>query len=207
MKNRGATSIAALVLAGGESTRMGQDKALLIKQNQTLLAHVCNVAQESVNCVYLIAPRVEKYLDFLPSRVRLLPETIIEAGSKSNCPLIGFYQGLLQIGSDYDWILLLACDLPNLNPRALNQWQHHLNQVNKTEIALLPKGIKGYEPLCGFYRPSCLAALESYLRSGGRSFQKWLMQHPVAELPVSDRTVLFNCNTPEDWQRVLEDRK
>lgn len=197
-------SIAALILAGGQSSRMGRDKALLLKQDRTLLSHVCNVAQELINCVYAIAPWSEKYRDSLPSSVTLLSETIIIPGSGSNCPLIGFFQGLQQIEADYDWILLLACDLPNLEPSAIAEWRSYLAQVKSSEIALLPRGLKGYEPLCGFYRSSCLPLLANYIDSGGRSFQAWLKQHPVAELPISDRSVLFNCNTPEDWNLVVK---
>ena len=196
-------SIAALVLAGGKSTRMGQDKALLPKQDCTLLSHVCNVAQESVNCVYAIAPWSEKYRDSVSASVTLLSEIIVAPDTSSNCPLVGFYQGLQQIGRNYDWILLLACDLPNLNRSAIAEWLIYLPQVKPSEMALLPRGIKGYEPLCGFYRTSCLPLLVDYLDAGGRSFQQWLQQYPVAELPISDRKVLFNCNTPEDWEQSI----
>lgn len=196
------SKIVALVLAGGKSSRMGRDKALLTIGNSTLLSHVCNVAQESVNCVYAIAPWVETYRSFVPSQVRLLSETITITDAESNCPLIGFYQGLQQIKSDAGWILLLACDLPNIQVSTIKKWCEYLPQVTAEQIALVPRSSKGYDPLCGFYRSSCLPLLAQYIAQGGRSFQGWLNQHPVAELPVSDRSVLFNCNTPQDWQEV-----
>jgi molybdopterin-guanine dinucleotide biosynthesis protein A len=40
--------------------------------------------------------------------------------------------------------------------------------------------------------------LDDYITQGGRSFQGWLATVKVQELPLSDRTVLFNCNSPED---------
>jgi molybdenum cofactor guanylyltransferase len=197
MKNKPQKSIAAIILAGGKSTRMGQDKALLTINNCSLLTHVCTVAQDSLNWVYVVTPWVVKYQDLIPANVRLIEETIVLPHTESNCPLIGFYQGLQQVNTE--WVLLLACDLPKLNSEAIQQWCQYLNHVSDSEIALLPKSEKGWEPLCGFYRRSCLPLIEAYLNRGGKSFQQWLAQHPVRELPISDRSVLFNCNTWEDW--------
>ena len=197
MENQQQTSIAAIILAGGKSIRMGQDKALLAIGDCCLLTHVCNVAQDSVNCVYVVTPWISKYRELIPQQVQLIKETIILPDADSNCPLIGFYQGLQQVTTD--WILLLACDLPNLNSEAIKQWCQLLSEVADSEIAFLPRNPKGWEPLCGFYRRSCLPLLEAYLNNGGKSFQKWLAQHPVKELVVSDRSVLFNCNTWDDW--------
>jgi len=63
--------------------------------------------------------------------------------------------------------------------------------------ALLTHHAKGWDPLCGFYRRSCLSALTDYIK--GRSFQHWLAQHPVQLLPLPDAQMLFNCNTPMTW--------
>jgi len=82
--------LTAIVLAGGQSSRMGQDKALLTMGKQSLLSYVCNVAQESVNWVFIVTPWVEKYRSVIdqPSFC-LVQEILVEPGTKSNCPLIG----------------------------------------------------------------------------------------------------------------------
>lgn len=197
MKNQPEISIAAIILAGGKSTRMGQDKALLKIKDRSLLNHVCTVAQDSLNCVYVVTPWIDKYQNLIPPSVQLIEETIILPDADSNCPLIGFYQGLQQVSAD--WILLLACDLPKINSEAIKRWCQYLPEVNDSAIALLPISDRLYEPLCGFYRCSCLPLLKTYIDKKGKSFQKWLAQHPVQELPISDRSILFNCNTWEDW--------
>ena len=193
-------TLAAIILAGGKSTRMGRDKAFLTIQDRPLLTHVCTVAQNCLDRVYVVTPWISKYRALVPPNVRLIEETIILANEGSNCPLIGFYQGLQQI--DAQWILLLACDLPLLNSEAIQQWYRQLAEVNGAEIALLPRDAKGWQPLCGFYRRSCLPSLKTYLDNGGKSFQNWLAPYPVRELAVSDRSILFNCNTWEDWLSV-----
>jgi molybdenum cofactor guanylyltransferase len=193
--------VTAIVLAGGESTRMGQDKALLNLDNGTMLAHVCRVAQECTAQTYVISPWIEKYQNFLPHGCQPIKEKLV-LKAQSNTPLIAFAQGLELVKTE--WVLLLACDLPCLSSSQVKQWLSALTTVLPTEIACLPRSIKGWEPLSGFYRRNCLSSLQQYIGEGGRSFQLWLAQHPVRELIIGDRRCLFNCNTPQDWQFLQE---
>lgn len=188
--------VTAIVLAGGESTRMGQDKALLRFHGDTLLSHVCLIASECTAQTYVISPWIEKYQNFLPHDCQAVKEQLV-LNARSNTPLIGFAQGLKLV--ETEWVLLLACDLPYLSSSQVKQWFSALTTVFPSEIACLPRSVKGWEPLCGFYRQGCLSSLQQYISAGGRSFQSWLGQHSVRELGLSDRTCLFNCNTPQDW--------
>ncbi|MBE9042831.1 molybdenum cofactor guanylyltransferase [Pleurocapsales cyanobacterium LEGE 10410] len=197
MKKSFEDEVTAIILAGGESSRMGKDKALLTIGNDTLLSRICLVAKECTNRVYVVTPWIEKYQNVLPSNCQLVREKPI-MDCRSNTPTIGFAQGLRLV--ETEWVLLLACDLPRLSSSQVKQWLPALATVLPTEIALLPRNSQGWEPLCGFYRQSCLSLLETYIKDGGRSFQSWLAKYPVKELPLSDRTCLFNCNTPEDWK-------
>lgn len=192
--------ITAIILAGGESSRMGQDKALLTIGTNTLLFQICLVAREVANLVYVVTPWIEKYQGILPPGCQLVKEQLVLDG-RSNTPLIGFVQGLQLVKTE--WVLLLACDLPQLSASQVKQWSQALTTVLPAEIAFLPRHTKGWEPLCGFYRQDCLSLLEAYIKGGGKSFQSWLRQHPVKELSLSDRTCLFNCNTPTDYKRII----
>ncbi len=197
-------SITALILAGGQSSRMGTDKALLTWGNKTLLFKMCQIAAECSTSVYVVTPWIYKYRDVLPLGCKLIEEKLVLPNRNSNSPLIGFAQGLQQVTSK--WVLLLPCDLPLLSSSQIKQWIPYLATVLSTEIALLPRHPKGWEPLCGFYRRSCLLLLETYIAEGGKSFQGWLARHSVRELPVKNRQILFNCNTPKDW-RIAKDKQ
>ncbi|MEL6494637.1 MAG: molybdenum cofactor guanylyltransferase [Cyanobacteria bacterium J06623_7] len=189
--------VSAIVLAGGESLRMGRDKALLDLGDRSLLTHVCQVAYECTAQTWVISPWIEKYQHFLPPGCQPLKEHLV-LNAASNTPLIGFAQAMQLVQTE--WVLLLACDLPHISSSQVKQWLIALTTVLPTEIAFLPRGIKGWEPLCGFYRRQCLVSLLPYLDRGGRSFQPWLANIAVRELIVGDRRCLFNCNTPEDWR-------
>lgn len=214
MDNRSTESglpLAAIVLAGGQSSRMGHDKALITIQGVPLLQQIYQLALQCTTEVYVVTPWPERYRDLLPNDCIFIQEL----GSPENSlaapqgPLLGFAQGLAQAQSD--WVLLLACDLPRLQVAVLQDWIKELlrseraNPSSKPEVsAFLPRGAKGWEPLCGFYHRSCLPALTLFIEQGGRSFQKWLAQYPVQELPLPNTQMLFNCNTPEDLDMLLK---
>jgi molybdopterin-guanine dinucleotide biosynthesis protein A len=101
-----------------------------------------------------------------------------------------------------EWVLLLACDLPNLQIPVFQNWVRELDNTQPQNIARLVKNDYGWEPLCGFYRTSCLPLLVDFINQGGRSFQGWLKLYPVAALPLSTPDMLFNCNTPDDLRMV-----
>ncbi|MBD2197132.1 MULTISPECIES: molybdenum cofactor guanylyltransferase [Calothrix] len=188
--------LTAIVLAGGQSSRMGEDKALIPIQGIPMLQRVCSIAQACADTVYVVTPWPERYQHLLLPGCQFIPETPISPSSSSHGPLVGFSQGLAQVQTD--WVLLLACDLPNLKVEVLQEWIARLDTVGDDAIAALAHHAKGWEPLCGFYRRRCLPQLLEFINQGGRSFQQWLKQHSVQVLPVLEPEMLFNCNTPED---------
>ena len=148
MKKEIRYTLTAIVLAGGESSRMGRDKALLTIGNKTLLSQVCSVASEVSSLVYVVSPWVENYQFVMSANCQLVKEELV-LDTKSNAPIIGFAQGLQLIQTE--WVLLLACDLPYLSSSQVKQWSKALTTVLPTEIAFLPRHPKGWEALCGFY--------------------------------------------------------
>ena len=193
-------TLSAIVLAGGQSSRMGRDKALIAPEGVPLLKQVYEIAVKCASPVYVVTPWPERYQDILPNSCRFIREVPLPNETEPHGPLVGLAQGLAQVQTQ--WVLVLACDLPRLQVEVLQSWIGLLGDVKDDAIALLPRDVKGWQPLCGFYRHSCLPALQDFINQGGRSFQRWLSQHPVQEVPVSDRQMLFNCNTPTDLEQV-----
>ena len=193
--------IAAIVLAGGQSSRMGQDKALLPIEGIPLLQRVCAVAAQCCPLIYVVTPWPQRYRS-LDLPCQWVQETPLPNETESHGPLVGFAQGLAQAQSE--WVLLLACDLPRLQPAVIQQWMMQLPSVDAAISAVLHHSAKGWEPLCGFYRRSSLVALEDYIAQGGRSFQGWLTTQTVLAQPLPQAGMLFNCNTPQDLQQISE---
>jgi molybdopterin-guanine dinucleotide biosynthesis protein A len=191
-------ALSAIILAGGKSSRMGHDKALIEIAEIPLLRRVCEAALRCTSEVYVVSAWVDRYRSILPPTIHLISEV------NPRSPLTGFAQALPQMQTD--WILLLACDLPRLQGEVLHQASHQLAAIPRETIALLPKGEKGWEPLCGFYRQSCLTDLQAFSNRGGRSFQEWLTKQTVQEWELENRDMLFNCNSPHDLEKLTHDQ-
>lgn len=190
------SKISTIVLAGGKSSRMGEDKALISINGIPLLQFVCNIAADCTDNIYVVTPWPERYQHLVLPGCEFIQEVPLSPGEASQGPLVGFAQGLAQVQTD--WVLLLACDLPRLRVEVLQAWAMELNHVDDNAIAALVHHTKGWEPLCGFYRRRCLPQLLDFINQGGRSFQQWLSHYPVKALPLPGSEMLFNCNTPAD---------
>ncbi|MEM8503746.1 MAG: molybdenum cofactor guanylyltransferase [Cyanobacteria bacterium P01_D01_bin.1] len=213
-----AHSLSVMVLAGGQSRRMGKDKALLPMENgQPLLLKTVQAAQSLSTNIVVVTPWPERYQPLLPEFVALvkdpLPSALSSSATLSAGPLSGFAHGWGAISSD--WCLLLACDMPYLDFSHLQQWWLWLNAKLDnpstglpTPMASLVPGKKssksGWEPLCGYYHRSGIPSLTQHLESGQHSFQSWLSKIPVAPYYSIPERVLFNCNTPGDWNVVCD---
>lgn len=204
-------TLAALILAGGRSQRMGTDKALLkTPDGQPLLTRTAQVAQQLTSDIAVVTPWPDRYRSLLLPEVSLIQEQTA-ADRSSTGPLSGFAQGWAHIHAD--WCLLLACDMPYLQPEPLSQWWAWLcrQQISSTTAAsLIPhpqtSDQKHWEPLCGFYHRQCLPALHRHLGAQDsqtsrrqRSFQAWLKDLSVIAYTDFPPARLFNCNTPDDW--------
>ncbi|PZU98774.1 MAG: molybdenum cofactor guanylyltransferase [Pseudanabaena sp.] len=203
--------IIAIALAGGKSLRMGSDKALLKIDGETLLARVCQVAAQVAESLYVVVRSCEQYQAAIADSENI--SMVLD--QQLDGALVGFLQGLEAIAhasNSPDWVLLLACDLPNLDSEILRSWATQLADLPEDAIAYLPKYIaqdrqdqpanhlksKQWEPLCGFYRWGCQKSLREFVENGGRSFQQWLNTQQVVEILEVDPNILFNCNTLDE---------
>jgi molybdenum cofactor guanylyltransferase len=189
--------ISALVLAGGRSSRMGTDKALLSWQGIPLLQRVCDVARQCCADVAVLTPWPDRYCSLVDPCVRLIPEAVPHQG-----PVVALHQGLERVHSP--WLLLLACDLPDLDAQVLQAW---ITDLQPQSLVQVPYHQGRWEPLCGFYHQQCKPSLQAFIEQGGRSFQNWLNLLPGQKLEVDDAIapMFYNCNTPADLESKLID--
>jgi molybdenum cofactor guanylyltransferase len=180
---------------------MGRDKALILVEGVPLLRRIGEMALQCCPEVYVVTAWGDRYRSILPATCQLIAEVALPGAAGSHGPLVGFAQGLAQVQAD--WVLLLACDLPKLQVEVIQQWMTVLPQADPVVMAMLPHSDNNWEPLCGFYRRSCLTELNAYITGGGRSFHGWLATIKVQPLPDSNHEMFFNCNTPEDLARLV----
>lgn len=189
--------IVAIILAGGQSSRMGTDKALLEIAGKSLLLRSCETAAKLTSEIYVLTAWPDRYRSALTAEYKFMLESSPGAG-----PLVALSQGLSEVNAE--WILLLACDLPFLNADIIQNWASQLPQLPASILAVVPYQNIRWEPLCGFYRNQSLSSLQKFIDLGGRSFQVWLSEIPAVPLPTCDRAslMLSNCNTPKEFEQL-----
>jgi len=186
----GTPVVHALVLAGGSSSRMRRDKALLEYQGKTQLDRTIELAARHTPAVF-VSVRASQTAE--PGRAHrpLIVDAVAGEG-----PLVGI-RSALAAQPTVAW-LVIACDLPFLSDAALDQLLAERDPaVLATAFRSAHDGLP--EPLCAVWEPAAAAALAAYAEGGGRCPRKFLIRHAVKLLEPRDRRALDNVNTPEEY--------
>ena len=147
--------VAGFILAGGQSSRMGRDKALLEIAGVPLLVCTARLLEPRVAGVTVIGP---------PERYAALGLRVVPDDRAGLGPLGGIATAL-RISSS-EWNLVLGCDLPYLTGEWLDWLIAHARA--SPADAVVPESARGLEPLCAIYRTRCAPALAATLARGVR---------------------------------------
>ena len=186
-----AKEICAVILAGGKSRRMGQDKALINIGGRTLVEIMAERASPLADKVFISANNPETF-SFLPFQV--VPDLYSEQG-----PLSGLHAVMNE--HIYTLYVTMACDLPGLPASLIRR----MLDVSEDFDAVIPRTSNGMaHPLAAVYRRTCLPVVEDALRKKANRFidafpgvslrVRW-MDPGEGNFKDDD---LFNINTPCD---------
>jgi molybdenum cofactor guanylyltransferase len=185
------TDFTAFILAGGNSTRMGTDKAFVMLEGRTLLARALEVCRTVTSDVRIVGDR-KKFAPFAP---------VVEDVFPGCGPLAGIHAALR--ASQTDWNVVLAVDLPFVSPALL---LFLVAQARESRaMVTVPRAGKGWQPLCAIYRRAFADAAETALRAGRYKidalFDESLIR-PVGEEDLRragfSPEVFRNLNTPKE---------
>lgn len=177
---------AGFVLAGGRSSRMGRDKALLPAGEKTLVEQIAGYVREAAGSATLIGP---------PDRYQSLGFPVIADAVEGAGPLGGIYTALLE--TQAEWNLIVACDMPNLTPEFLRILLREAKEAGKD--CLVPSTTAGLEPLCAVYRRTVLAAAGRAIHQNLLKMRDFVLTLDTCVWPVADSGALRNINTPQEW--------
>lgn len=179
-----------LVLAGGRSTRMQRDKAVLEYQGRCQLERAISLLEGRVVQAF-VSVRQEQRGE--PTRARFPQIVDLEDGLG---PIAGILAAQERLPAAA-WIVL-ACDLPFLDARTIERLiAARAADRAATVFRSTHDGLP--EPLCAIYEPSSRAALRAYAASGGKCPRKFLLASNIELLEPSDPRALDNINTPEEF--------
>ena len=160
----------AVVLTGGESRRMGRDKAMTKIAGKPMVAHIIETIDPLFSDI-LISVREFRTDVSLPQ--------IIDSSSARG-PMIGIKSALEAMQTD--WLFVIACDMPFVSTEliqalVLKRENHHAVLTHVDDRA---------QPLFGFYAKSCLPLMKTSVAEGQRSMMRLLDQLDVYLLPEAE---------------------
>lgn len=178
--------VAGYVLAGGESRRMGRDKALLEKGGEPVLLERAAIVQAAAGNCTIVAP-AGRYED--------LGVPVLADRWPGQGPLGGIVTAME--ASDAEWNLILAVDMLSVTPEFLAEILAEARRVQTTVVPVHADG--GIEPLCGVYHADAFPRLRHFFAAGGRRVKDALREVDV-HLIDAPEPLLVNVNTPAQWE-------
>jgi molybdenum cofactor guanylyltransferase len=184
-------NFSAVILAGGQSRRMGRDKAFLETGGQILLSRQIQLAREIGAAEIFISGRVET--DYSAFGCRVLQDKFSDAG-----PLSGIERALNAITSPF--LLVLAVDLPEMKAEILRLLVSRCAE----NFGAIPRVHGNIEPLAAFYPKSAQSLAETLLCAGENSVVGFVEHCRLSglarfvDLAASEANYFTNWNSSTD---------
>jgi len=186
--------ICAVILAGGKSSRMGSNKALLDFGGKPLIRVLVDRILPVTDHILISSNDSESY--------RFLNFPVVRDHYMGQGPLAGLHAAMRR--DNCPLYVVLACDLPNLRASFLRK----LIAFSRGFDAAIPRTRDGLaHPLCAVYRRTCFPAIEKALFRGANKFIETFLLNALSirwvdpdEGQFEDQD-LANINTPEDLQK------
>jgi molybdopterin-guanine dinucleotide biosynthesis protein A len=193
--------VSIAIQAGGRSSRISQDKALIPLGGKRLIEHVIDRLLDLSDDLFITTNQLKALEDL---NLRLIPDEIPGQGA-----IFGLQTALK--AARHEHVLIVACDMPFIQRKLV---EYLLSLIDHADV-IIPELGGNYEPMLAVYRSStCLPALERVLGEHKKrmiSFFPFVNVMPVKAERINqldpDHLSFFNINTTEDIlkaERILE---
>ena len=191
----------SIILGGGQSSRLGQDKISLSIGGENLLQRtISRLSQLGGDIILVLAQDQGKPELSSPQTVKIANDLYSGKG-----PLIGIYSGLR--ASDDEYCVAVACDMPFLNIDLLR----YMKELAPEFDVVIPQVKNELEPLHAVYSKNCLRVIGEMIEENDLKIRHMLNQVKVRYVEESevdsfdpDHLSWFNINTPDDLQKATE---
>ncbi len=181
----------AIIMAGGNSCRMGADKSMLPIKGRPMVTHICEQLRGTFSQILISTNEVNKF-GFLGFEV--IPDKIQGQG-----PLMGIASALEASASELNFVT--ACDIPHINLAFVRKM---LTEAKTADVVIPTTGDGKYEPLFAVYRKSTLEAINKVLLSGGRKISDLFARCRVKYIKLGAPQWFTNLNTMAEYEEFRE---
>ena len=171
-------NIPLIIFAGGKSSRMGQDKALLPFGGYNTLSEFQHKRLSKLFKKVYISAKENKF-DFKAN--------IIEDNYKEHSPLVGIITIFETL--NVDKVFILSVDAPFVNKEVIDKLIHSNNRFD----AVVAKSKSGIQPLCGVYKRSVLPVAQK---------QSLLKKVDTQFVPFTEDALFINLNHPHEYEKA-----
>ena len=183
--------IHAVILAGGRSSRMGRDKALLPFGGYATLAEYQYRRLNRIFPQVLLSAKEDKF----PFPAPLIPDT-----SDESSPMVALASILSTVKSEA--VFILGVDLPFVDEAVIGKLLEAFALHPEAE-AVIPVSPGGPEPLCALYTRRLLPRIEDSLRAGRHRLQDLFESGEILEIPFDNAEPFANLNRPEEYEEAI----
>jgi len=182
--------IPAVIFAGGKSSRMGQDKALLPFGGEESLAAFQHKKLSSLFKEVYLSSKEEKFAFDAP---------VIYDKYAQSSPLVALVSIFETLDSDE--VFILGVDIPFVDKEVIEALYQKRDASMDAVVAQSPQGL---QPLCGFYRRTVLSKARENLRQDIHKLQHLLKEARTLPVMIQDEKAFINLNTPQEYQSALK---
>lgn len=179
----------AIILAGGDSFRMGRDKGLLPVDGQPLIQHLCQQLSPHFGEILISAQTADEY-GFLGHRV-------VADRAPGQGPIMGLASALR--ASRHETNLVVACDIPAVDMGIVRR----MLRLARKHDCVVPRDRGQYEPLFAVYKKTLTSSLDRLLADGVRRIRDLYGLCDTAFLDLEECEQLVNLNTIQDYEAFL----
>jgi len=191
-------NISAVILAGGKSSRMGQNKALMKIDGVSLIEKIFNEISK-ISKDIVISSNTEEYNFF---NAKIVKDEFKEIG-----PIAGIYSCLKSI--KYQKAIVVSCDIPFINIDFIN----YLIENSQYFDVTISENNCFLEPLIGIYSKSIISVFEKEIINGNYSIQKIIRKLNINVLKINsdlnfyNENLFLNLNNLEDFEKAIQIKK
>ena len=194
-----------IILCGGQSRRMGQDKGSMIIHNKPMIKHILSTLNHEINEAIIVLndqDRISKYEEFIDSADYTYHVIFVEDKIKNKGPLPGIMTGLENINSQYS--LILPCDSPYVTKNYINAI---FEEIDENYQAIVPyhdedSKLKTSEPLHSIYNKNIIPQIEDLLENDILHIKGLIEKIDTKFVLIDNKKILKkefrNLNRPED---------
>jgi molybdopterin-guanine dinucleotide biosynthesis protein A len=197
MRGHELIGISAVILSGGESSRMGTNKAFIEMDGERIIDRIVKLLSAFFPEVIIVT---NSPLDYAYLNARIATDIIPQKGS-----LGGIYTGLFY--SSHPYSLVVACDMPFLKKEVI---EYLIKKIDHNDV-VIPHLNDGYHPLHAIYSRRCLPFIEKLIEKDDLKIINFFKKVRVREITeeelsqVDPKLISFlNINTLEDLKRIVE---